>query len=103
MNYILKSVTPLTYPVLHLVFADGFEGDYDLTKTIARGEIFEPLKDRSLFETVKMESDGYAFGWRLDATGREIDFSAEGARIDIENALADQAAQKFKTKIQAAE
>ncbi len=103
MRNTLKSVVVKSYPVLHLEFEDGFSGDLDLTETISRGNMFEPLKQRIFFEKVKVDQDGYSFGWRLDDVGNELDFSAEGARIDIETAIAQQLANTFQSKIQAAE
>lgn len=103
MMYLLKSVNPKQYPVLHLEFKDGFSGDLDFAETIARGNIFEPLKDRDFFASVKLAPDGYSFGWRLDDVGNELDFSAGGARTDLETAQVKQAALDYQAKIQAAE
>lgn len=103
MNYTLKSVRVIDYPILRLEFCDGFTGDLDLSATIARGNMFEPLKDRVFFNKVILDQYGYSFGWRLDDIGNEIDFSAEGARIDIETAIAQKMAHDYQSKIQAAE
>jgi Protein of unknown function (DUF2442) len=103
MTHLLKSVTLKHYPVLTLEFRDGLVGDLDLTDTIARGKMFEPLKDEKFFSGVKMAPDGYSFGWRLDETGNELDFSAEGAHIDIETTKVIALAEQYRAKIQAAE
>ena len=103
MTHHLKSVTLKHYPVLKLEFRDGLVGDLDLTDTIARGKMFEPLKDEEFFSGVKMAPDGYSFGWRLDEIGNELDFSAEGAHIDIETAKVIEMAERYRAKMQAAE
>lgn len=103
MRNLLSSVTTTIYPVLHLVFKDGFSADLDLTDTIARGPLFEPLKNLDFFSKVKFDNHGYSFGWRLDEVGHEIDFSAEGARIDLETAFVKKLAEVHRAKLQAAE
>ncbi len=103
MTHLLKSVTPKHYPVLRLEFRDGLVGDLDLTDTIARGKMFEPLKDKDFFSNVKLAPDGYSFGWRLDEIGNELDFSADGAHIDIETAKVIEMAELYRARIQAAE
>ena len=103
MRNLLSSVTVKSYPVLHLVFKDGFSGDLDLADTITRGPMFEPLKDKDFFSKVAMDKRGFSFGWRLDDMGNEIDFSAEGARIDLETEFVKKLAEQHRTKIQAAE
>ena len=103
MRNLLSSVTTTSYPILHLVFKDGFSGDLDLTDTIARGPLFEPVKNPDFFSNVKLDRHGYSFGWQLDEIGNEIDFSADGARIDLETAFVKKMAEKHRTVIQAAE
>jgi len=103
MRNLLSSVNVKSYPVLHLVFKDGFSGDYDLTEIIPKGSLFDPLKDRDFFSKVAMDKRGFSFGWRLDEIGNEIDFSAEGARIDLETEFVRKLAKEHRAKIQAAE
>jgi Protein of unknown function (DUF2442) len=103
MNYTLKSIKVKSYPVLELEFADGFVGELDLGDMISRGNIFEPLQDVEFFMTVKMDEYGYSFGWRIDEIGNEIDLSAEGARIDIETAIAAKTAATYHPQRPAAE
>lgn len=103
MTHLLKSLAPQHYPVLHLEFTDGFSGDLDFTETTACGNMFAPLKDRNFFGNVRLGADGYSFGWRLDDLGNELDFSAEGARIDLEMALVRKSALDYSAKIEAAE
>jgi hypothetical protein len=103
MRNLLSSVTITSYPILHLISKDGFSGDLDLTDTIARGPLFDPLKDRDFFSGIILDKYGYSFGWRLDDIGNEIDFSADGARIDLETAFVRKSAEEHRSKIQAAE
>ena len=103
MSYILKSITVKNHPVLHLQFTDGFAGDLDLAETIARGSMFTPLNDPQFFAKVQMASDGYSFGWLLDDLSNELDFSAEGARIDLESLLVKKTAHAYRARIEAAE
>jgi hypothetical protein len=77
-------VQAVRYPVLYLVYDDGFAGEYDLSELIATGPIFEPLKNREYFKKVAVAPFGRSFGWNLDAMGDEIDFCVDSARADIE-------------------
>jgi hypothetical protein len=103
MTHLLKSVTVKRYPVLHLVYQDGFSGDLDMSREIARGGMFEPLASEAFFAGVRLTDGGYAFGWRLDELGNELDFSADGARIDLETELVKKTAAEYRAKTQAAE
>jgi len=62
----------------------GFSGEYDLSKLIARGRIFAPLKDPEYFKQVALAPYGHSFGWNLDVLGKEIDFCIDSVRVDIE-------------------
>lgn len=78
------NVEAVRYPVLHIVFSDGFVGEYDLSELIATGRMFEPLKDPDYFKKVAVAPFGHSFGWNLDEIGEEIDFCIDSVRIDIE-------------------
>jgi Protein of unknown function (DUF2442) len=82
-QYTVVSVKAIRYPVLYLVYDDGFSGEYDLSELIATGPVFEPLKDREYFKTVTLAPFGYSFGWNLDAIGDEIDFCVDSTRLRI--------------------
>jgi hypothetical protein len=101
MTTLLSSATIKYYPVLHLKFKDGFSGDLDLIETIARGPLFDPLKNQDFFSKVSVVNRGYSFGWRMDDIGTEIDFSAESARIDLETEFVRKLAPEHRAKIQA--
>ena len=103
MKNVLNSVTVKSYPVLHLIFNDGFSGDRDLSQTVAKGPLFDPLKDSDFFACVKLDKTGHSFGWRLDNMGNEIDFSVDGARIDLEAEIVRTQAVTYRLKIEAAE
>ncbi len=108
-RYSIVEATVSQHPIVHLKFDDGLEGDYDLSEFIARGPMFEPLKDKSFFKTVAIGEQGRWFGWNLDREGEEIDFSADGARGEIERQhVVEQAAEyraenAAKNGLQAAE
>jgi hypothetical protein len=80
----LVSVQAVRYPVLYLVYDDGFAGEYDLGELIATGPVFKPLKDREYFKKVAVAPFGRSFGWNLDAIGHEIDLCVDSALADIE-------------------
>ena len=54
MNYRIKSVEVVRYPVLRVTFDDGLSGEYDLTDLIANGPAFARLKDKAYFNTVSV-------------------------------------------------
>jgi len=49
MNYRIKSVEVVCYPVLRATFDDGLSGEYDLSDMIADGPAFARLKDLAYF------------------------------------------------------
>lgn len=48
--------------VIHLRFADGAEGDVDLRDELY-GEVFEPLKDRSIFRQFTVHPEFHTLTW----------------------------------------
>lgn len=48
--------------VVHLRFADGTEGDVDLSQELY-GEIFEPLKNRETFAKVRVHPEFRTLCW----------------------------------------
>ena len=48
--------------VIHLRFADGWEGDVDLQSELD-GEIFEPLKDLAFFRQVRLHPELHTATW----------------------------------------
>jgi hypothetical protein len=103
MNYRIKKVEVLRYPVLRVTFDDGLAGEYDLTKLIATGPIFARLKDEAYFNTVSVGEHGHTFGWNLDDVGHEIDFCPDATRILIETQKVEELAQHYRPNRSAAE
>lgn len=48
--------------VVHIRFADGTEGDVDLSDELY-GEIFEPLKDPAVFRTLSVHPEFQTLCW----------------------------------------
>ena len=84
--------------VVHLTFDDGLAGDLDLGPYIERGPFFAPLADPAFCRSVGVSPDGRSFGWRLDQPGEEIDFGADAARAELETALVEQRAERFRRR-----
>jgi hypothetical protein len=103
MNYRIKSVEVVRYPVLRVTFDDGLSGEYDLTELIANGPMFEPLKDKDYFKTVAVGEHGHTFGWNLDKEGHEIDFCPDATRIRIETQKVEEMADRYAVNRSAAE
>ncbi len=51
------SVTPLPGYRIHVVFADGVEGEVDLSERLF-GPVFEPLKDPAVFAQASIDAFG---------------------------------------------
>jgi hypothetical protein len=47
---------------IHLRFTDGAEGDVDLRDELY-GEVFEPLKDRTLFQQFSVHPEFHTLTW----------------------------------------
>jgi hypothetical protein len=62
----LESASYLTGYSLHLRFADGTEGDLDLTRELW-GEVFEPLKDPQLFQGFRLDRELNTITWETGA------------------------------------
>jgi hypothetical protein len=48
--------------IIHLRFTDGAEGDVDLRDELY-GEMFEPLKDRALFQQFSVHPEFHTLTW----------------------------------------
>jgi hypothetical protein len=103
MNYRIKSVEVVRYPVLRVTFDDGLSGEYDLADLIADGPAFAPLKDKAYFNTVAVGDEGHTFGWKLDDLGHEIDFCPDSTRIRIETQKVEELAKRYRSSRSAAE
>jgi len=103
MNYRIKNVEVVRYPVLRVTFDDGLSGEYDLSDLIADGPAFARLKDKDYFNTVAVGDHGHTFGWNLDDVGHEIDFCPDATRIRIETQKAEELAEQYRQSRSAAE
>ncbi|MEA2875264.1 MAG: hypothetical protein QOF14_460 [Hyphomicrobiales bacterium] len=103
MNYRIKSVEVVRYPVLRVTFDDGLSGEYDLSELIERGPMFAPLKNEAYFNTVAVGEHGHTFGWNLDDIGNEIDFCPDATRILIETQKVEEMADRYRLSRSAAE
>jgi hypothetical protein len=103
MNYRIKSVEAVRFPVLRVTFDDGLSGEYDLTESIAAGPMFAPLKDEGFFRSVAVGEHGRTFGWNLDQFGHEIDFCPDATRIRIETQMVEELAARYRAQLLAAE
>ena len=99
----IKSATVVRYPVVRIVFDDGIEGEIDHSDHVANGRIFEPLRDRTLFERVAVDPYGHCYGWNMDDCGNEIDFGADSARTTIETQIVEAMAESFRHRRLAAQ
>lgn len=102
MNYRIKSIDVVRYPVLLVTFEDGLSGEYDMTTMIADGPMFAALKSEAYFRGVAVAEGGHAFGWNLDQLGHEIDFCADATRIGIEAQMVRELADRHRAGLSAA-
>jgi hypothetical protein len=79
----IESAQPILHGVLKVVFLDGYEGVLDLRPVIAKGGVFKWLQKSKNFDTVRVDEFGHGVGW-TDATGYEIELSADSLRRDCE-------------------
>lgn len=70
---------PVMQGVLRLVWNDGYEGIVDLRGIIARGKIFEPIRDPDYFRQVRVERYGHHIYWGDDEF-TQIDFGCDRLR-----------------------
>jgi hypothetical protein len=103
MNYRIKSVEVVRYPVLRVTFSDGLSGESDLSDLIADGPAFARLKEEAYFKTVSVGEHGHTFGWNLDDLGHEIDFCPDSTRIQIETQKVEELADRYRLSRPAAE
>ncbi len=103
MYYRITHVDVVRYPVVRVVFDDGFSGEYDMTDLVTNGPIFAPLKDPAYFAKVAIGEYGRSFGWNLDDIGHEIDFCPDATRITLETQAARKLASEFENRLSAAE
>lgn len=76
----MKSVEPILFGVVEIVWLDGYEAIVDLRPVLAEGEAFAFLRSSpERFRAVKLADYGHAITW-LDDKGDEIDFGSDALR-----------------------
>jgi hypothetical protein len=79
----MTSVEPVIYGVLKIAWNDGYEGVVDLRPVIARGRIFEFIRNPENFKKVALEEYGHSIYW-IDEEGDTIDLGADSLRRDAQ-------------------
>jgi hypothetical protein len=79
----MVAVEAVIHGVLKIRWNDGYEGVVDIRPLIARGEIFEYVRDPENFVKVQLSEYGHTVHW-FDATGYEIDLGSDSLRRDAE-------------------
>ena len=52
----VKSIAYRSGYVFHIAFDNGLEGDVDLSEYLAKGPVFEPLRDKAFFRSARVEN-----------------------------------------------
>jgi hypothetical protein len=68
---------------IRLAYKDGYVGELDFWPYIEWGEAMVPLKDARLFASAHVGSGGASLEW-IGPDGEQIDFDADGLRMDLE-------------------
>ncbi len=79
----MTSVEPVIFGVLKIAWNDGYEGVVDLRPVIAKGPIFEFIRDTENFKKVALEEYGHSIYW-IDEEGDTMDFGADSLRRDAQ-------------------
>jgi hypothetical protein len=79
----IQSAEPVIPGVLKILWQDGYIGVVDLRPLIAKGQIFDWLKEPTHFEAVTVDDDGYTIAW-IDGQGRMIDLGSRSLREKAE-------------------
>jgi hypothetical protein len=66
--------------VFHVTFEDGLEGEVDFSEYLARGPIFEPLKDESYFRAAAIVGGTIAWPNGADIAPESLYERLENAR-----------------------
>ncbi len=76
----MRSVEPVLFGVVKIVWLDGFEAIVDLRPVIAVGELFSFLREApERFGAVTLDEFGHSIGW-IDDEGDEVDFGSDALR-----------------------
>ena len=76
----MRSVEPVLFGVVKIVWLDGFEAIVDLRPVIAVGDIFAFLRGApERFGAVALDEHGHSIRW-IDDQGDEVDFGSDSLR-----------------------
>jgi hypothetical protein len=76
----MRSVEPVVFGVVKIVWLDGFEAIVDLRPVIAVGDMFAFLRDGpECFRAVALDEFGHSIRW-IDDEGDEVDFGSDALR-----------------------
>jgi hypothetical protein len=76
----MRSVEPVLFGVVKIVWLDGFEAIVDLRPVIAVGELFAFLREApQRFGAVGLDEFGHSIRW-IDDEGDEVDFGSDALR-----------------------
>ena len=76
----MRSVEPVLFGVVKIVWRDGFEAIVDLRPVIAVGDMFQFLREApERFGGVALDEFGHSIRWR-DDDGDEVDFGSDALR-----------------------
>lgn len=79
----IVEVEVLSFPVVKLIYSDGFTAVLDFTEKISWGEAVAPLRDPKIFMRAHVGSGGASLEW-VGPRGEEIDFCADALRVEAE-------------------
>jgi Domain of unknown function (DUF4160) len=84
----VRSVEPVLFGVVKIVWLDGFEAIVDLRPVIAVGELFAFLREApERFGAVALDEFGHSIRW-IDDEGGEVDFGSDALRRRAERQAA---------------
>lgn len=72
MFHKIKNITPKENLIVIAEFENGIIKQYDIKILLDKIEVFNILKDKNIFNNVKVDVGGYGISWNED-----IDLSAE--------------------------
>jgi hypothetical protein len=76
----MKSVEPVLFGVVKIVWLDGYEAIVDLRPVSNSGDMFAFLRNEAdRFATVKLDEFAHSIGW-ADDEGDEIDLGSDALR-----------------------
>jgi hypothetical protein len=75
----IKVAEAVMHGVLKIAWDDGYEGMVDLRGIMARGPIFEPIRDPNYFRQVRVQRYGHCIYWGDDEF-TQIDFGCDRLR-----------------------